>query len=170
MHSSCFALALIKMCFVFHQRVGTEVWWTYPLFCPLPFSVGKPVGAKRQSLPDHYLGAKTTGEEKAAESRSLKFLPPCWLHLPNQLSFPSQDLDAKKQWGSAAWLKSREQNFKLDTEGMAWKMALDTEMYPRVDNADPRSAGVCESEDGGSDSGILHWVMPMIRKWDNKNP
>lgn len=59
------------------------------------FRWGKPVGAKWQSLLDHYLSAKTVGEEKSVESWSLKFLPSCWLHLPNQLSFPPQELEAK---------------------------------------------------------------------------
>lgn len=41
------------------------------------FQGEKPGGAKQQRLPGHYFSAKTTGEKKAAESRSLKFLPSC---------------------------------------------------------------------------------------------
>lgn len=70
------------------------------------------MGAKWQSLPDHYLSAKTAGEEKAAESQSLKFLPPCWLHLHNQLSFPSQDLEARDGEGAQLGLRQERRSLK----------------------------------------------------------
>lgn len=118
-----FFLVLIKMCFVFYQSVGQGVRWTCPLFCPQQFfKRGKSVGAKRQSLLDHYLNAKTAGEEKAAESWSLKFLPPCWLHLPKQLSFPSQDR-SRGTVRECSLAKESRQTFRLDMAGMSWTTA-----------------------------------------------
>lgn len=130
------------MYFVFYQRVGRGVWWTCPLFCPPLFSVSKASGCQTAKPAGSLFECQNGGRGKGSRKPVIK-IPTTLLTASPQPAFISlSGLGCKGRWGSAAWLKTRETNLKLDVEGMSWKTALDTEMYLRVKQRWPQ---ICRS-------------------------
>lgn len=83
------------------------------LFCPPPFHGGesqteKPVGS--------LLECQNSRRGKGSRARWLKFLPPCWLHLPNKLCFLFRTWMQHGGWGSASWQQMRGGDFRLQME------------------------------------------------------
>lgn len=110
-HQSC-ALALIKMYFLLTD-VGRGGALASSLFCPPPFlsresQTEKPVGSLFE--------CQNSRRGKGSRARWLKFLPPCWLHLPNKLCFLFRAWMQHDGWGSARWQTIREAGFKLQME------------------------------------------------------
>lgn len=83
------------------------------LFCPPPFHSGesqieKPVGSLFE--------CQNSRRGKGSRARWLKFLPPCWLHLPNKLCFLFRTWMQHGGWGSASWQQIRGDDFQLQME------------------------------------------------------
>lgn len=131
---SCFSLALIKMYFVFYQRASRGMWRT----CPFPVrkasrcQTAKPAG----SLFECQNGGRGKGSRKPIIKIPTTLLTaspqPAFISLPR--------LGCNWWWGSAAWLKTRGTNLKLDMAAMSWITTL-----RQWNNADLRSV-VCESQ------------------------
>lgn len=111
------------------------------LFCPPLFS-GRQARRCQTAKSAGSFECQNDGRGKGSRKPVIK-IPTTLLTASPQPAFISLSGLGCNGWrGSAAWLKTRETNLKLDMEGMSWKTAWDTKMYLRVKQCRPQ---ICRS-------------------------